>query len=434
MRRRLDRRHTMAENSRIADFRNKSVNDRRTAVAEATGLDTEVFTQIDATAFGPEQAANLSENVFGVFSLPLGVATNFTINGTDVLVPMATEEASVIAAASNAARMARPTGGFFTSSTQPIMQAQIQLINVADPHAARSRIFERQNEIIDLANAQDPKLVEVGGGVKGLDVRLVEAKSATYVVVHLHVDVRDAMGANAVNTMAEAVSSSLAAIAEGDALLRILTNKADLRLSRARAVFDKELLGGAEVVDNILHAYELAAADPYRAATHNKGIMNGISAVVLATGNDTRAVEAGAHSHALVDGRYTSLSTFEKDAEGNLVGNLEMPMPVGLVGGATKVHPAARTSLQVAEVATAKDLAEIIVAAGLAQNLAALRVLATEGVQRGHMSLHAKNLAVSAGATAEEAKVIVERLIDEKAFRFDRVQAILADLRSGAQK
>lgn len=187
-------------------------------------------------------------------------------------------------------------------------------------------------------------------------------------------------------------------------------------------------------MDNILHAYDLAAADPYRAATHNKGIMNGISAVVLATGNDTRAVEAGAHSHALVDGRYTSLSTFEKDAEGNLVGNLEMPMPVGLVGGATKVHPAARTSLQVAEVSTAKDLAEIIVAAGLAQNLAALRVLATEGVQRGHMSLHAKNLAVSAGATAEEAKIIVEKLIEEKAFRFDRVQAILADLRSGAQK
>ena len=424
----------MAENSRIAGFRNMSVDDRRTAVAEATGLDAEVFAQIDATAFDPEQAANLSENVFGVFSLPLGTATNFTINGADVLVPMATEEASVIAAASNAARMARPQGGFFTSSTQPIMQAQIQLINVADPHAARSRIFERQAEIIDLANAQDPKLVEVGGGVKDLDVRLVQAKSATYVVVHLHVDVRDAMGANAVNTMAEAVSSSLAAIAEGDALLRILTNKADLRISRARAVFDKELLGGTEVVDNILHAYDLAAADPYRAATHNKGIMNGISAVVLATGNDTRAVEAGAHSHALVDGRYSSLSTFEKDAEGNLVGNLEMPMPVGLVGGATKVHPAARAALQIAEVSTAKDLAEIIVAAGLAQNLAALRVLATEGVQRGHMSLHAKNLAVSAGATAEEAKTIVEKLIEEKAFRFDRVQAILAELRSGAQK
>lgn len=424
----------MAENSRIADFRNMSVDDRREAVAASTGLDADLFSQIDADTFGPEDAANLSENIFGVFSLPLGAATNFTINGTDVLVPMATEEASVIAAASNAARMARPHGGFFTSSTEPIMQAQIQLINVADPQAARIRVLERQAEIIDLANAQDPKLVEVGGGVKGLEVRLVEARTTTYVLVHLLVDVRDAMGANAVNTMAEAVSGAVAAIAGGDALLRILTNKADRRLSRARAVFDRDLLGGNEVIDNILHAYELAAADPYRAATHNKGIMNGISAVVLATGNDTRAVEAGAHSHALVDGRYSSLSTFERNADGDLIGTLEMPMPVGLVGGATKVHPAARTALQIAEVATAQDLAEMIVAAGLAQNLAALRVLATEGVQRGHMSLHAKNLAASAGANAEETAIIVDRLIEEKAFRFDRVQSILDELRSGASR
>ena len=424
----------MAENSRITGFRNMSVTDRRAALTDATGCGTELFSQVDAPAFDAEAAANLGENVFGVFSLPLGVATNFTINGTDVLVPMATEEASVIAAASNAARMARPQGGFSTSSTRPIMQAQIQLIDVADPHAARTRILERESEIIDLANAVDPKLVEVGGGVTDLEVRLVEARSTTYVLVHLLVDVRDAMGANAVNTMAEAVSSAVAAIAEGDALLRILTNKADRRLARARAVFDKELLGGEEVVDNILHAYELAAADPYRAATHNKGIMNGVSAVVLATGNDTRAVEAGAHSHAVVDGRYSSLSRFEKNAAGDLVGTLEMPMPVGLVGGATKVHPAARAGLRIAEVTTAQDLGEIIVAVGLAQNLAALRVLATEGVQRGHMSLHAKNLAASVGASAEEAEIIVDRLIEEKAFRFDRAESLLAELRSGGAR
>ena len=421
----------MAENSRITGFRNMSVTDRRAALTDAIGCEPELFSQVDAPAFDAEAAAGLSENVFGVFSLPLGVATNFTINGTDVLVPMASEEASVIAAASNAARMARPQGGFSTSSTRPIMQAQIQLINIADPHAARTRILERQSEIIDLANAVDPKLVEVGGGVTGLEVRLVPARSTTYVLVHLLVDVRDAMGANAVNTMAEAVSSAVAAIAEGDALLRILTNKADRRLARARAVFDKELLGGEEVVTNILHAYELAAADPYRAATHNKGIMNGVSAVVLATGNDTRAVEAGAHSHAVVDGRYSSLSRFEKNAAGDLVGTLEMPMPVGLVGGATKVHPAARASLRIAEVTDAQDLAEIIVAVGLAQNLAALRVLATEGVQRGHMSLHAKTLAASVGASAEEAGIIVDRLIEEKVFRFDRAEALLAELRSG---
>lgn len=424
----------MAENSRIADFRNMSVVERRNAVADTTGLGTELFEQLDSNSFTPEDAANLSENIFGVFSLPLGVATNFTINDSDALVPMATEEASVIAAASNAARMARPKGGFFTSSTMPIMQAQIQLINVADPHTACARILERESEIVDLANAHDPKLVEVGGGVKGLTVRIVEAKTSTYVLVHLLVDVRDAMGANAVNTMAEAVSASVATIAQGDALLRILTNKADRRLSRARAIFDKDLLGGEEVIDNILHAYELAAADPYRAATHNKGIMNGISAVVLATGNDTRAVEAGAHSHAVVDGRYTSLSTFEKNADGDLVGTLEMPMPVGLVGGATKVHPAARAALQIAEVSTAQELAEMVVAAGLAQNLAALRVLATEGVQRGHMSLHAKNLAASAGANAEETLIIVDRLIEERAFRFDRVQSILDGLRSGVSR
>jgi hydroxymethylglutaryl-CoA reductase len=424
----------MAENSRITGFRNMSVTDRRAALTDAAGCGAELFAQVDASAFDAEAAADLSENVFGVFSLPLGAATNFTINGTDVLVPMATEEASVIAAASNAARMARPQGGFSTSSTRPLMQAQIQLINIADPHAARTRILERQSEIIDLANAVDPKLVEVGGGVTDLEVRLVEARSTTYVLVHLLVDVRDAMGANAVNTMAEAVSSAVAAIAEGDALLRILTNKADRRLARARAVFDKELLGGEEVVDNILHAYELAAADPYRAATHNKGIMNGVSAVVLATGNDTRAVEAGAHSHAVVDGRYSSLSRFEKNAAGDLVGTLEMPMPVGLVGGATKVHPAARAGLRIAEVTTAQDLGEIIVAVGLAQNLAALRVLATEGVQRGHMSLHAKNLAASVGASAEEAEIIVDRLIEEKAFRFDRAESLLAELRSGGAR
>ena len=424
----------MAENSRITGFRNMSVTDRRAALTDATGCGAELFAQVDASAFDAEAAADLSENVFGVFSLPLGAATNFTINGTDVLVPMATEEASVIAAASNAARMARPQGGFSTSSTRPLMQAQIQLINIADPHAARTRILERQSEIIDLANAVDPKLVEVSGGVTDLEVRLVEARSTTYVLVHLLVDVRDAMGANAVNTMAEAVSSAVAAIAEGDALLRILTNKADRRLARARAVFDKELLGGEEVVDNILHAYELAAADPYRAATHNKGIMNGVSAVVLATGNDTRAVEAGAHSHAVVDGRYSSLSRFEKNAAGDLVGTLEMPMPVGLVGGATKVHPAARAGLRIAEVTTAQDLGEIIVAVGLAQNLAALRVLATEGVQRGHMSLHAKNLAASVGASAEEAEIIVDRLIEEKAFRFDRAESLLAELRSGGAR
>ena len=424
----------MTANSRITGFRDMPVEERREVLAATAGMQLEAFAGVDSDAFGPAAAADLSENIFGVFSLPLGVATNFQINGKDVLVPMATEEASVIAAASNAARIARPRGGFFTSSSAPVMQAQIQVIDVADPAAACARILERQGEIIDLANQQDPKLVELGGGVLGLDTRLVEATGATYVLVHLKVDVRDAMGANAVNTMAEAVAGLVASIAEGTALLRILTNKADLRLARAHAVFDTELLGGPDVVDGILHAYQLAAADPYRAATHNKGIMNGISAVVLATGNDTRAVEAGAHSHAVADGRYTSMSAFEKNADGDLVGTLELPMPVGLVGGATKVHPAARTALQIAGVETAQQLAELIVATGLAQNLAACRVLATEGVQRGHMSLHAKNLATAAGASPEEAKRVVTQLIEEKTFRYDRVVELLDALRAEGRK
>jgi hydroxymethylglutaryl-CoA reductase len=249
------------------------------------------------------------------------------------------------------------------------------------------------------------------------------------------VDVRDAMGANAVNTMAESIADRVAEITGGRVLLRILTNKADMRLARARAVFDADALGGRNVVGDILHAYTLAAYDPYRAATHNKGIMNGISAVVPATGNDTRAVEAGAHSHAVSEtGRYTSLSHFERDPDGNLVGTMELPMPVGLVGGATKVHPTAGAMVKLMGVATAQDLAEVIVAVGLAQNLAACRALATEGIQRGHMSLHARNIAVAVGATPEELPELVARLVKDKAVRQDRAEKLLADLRSNTSR
>ncbi len=338
-----------------------------------------------------EQADHMVENTVGVLGIPVGIATNFVVNGRDVLVPMATEEPSVVAAASNLARMTRTHGGFVTSSTPPVMQAQVQVLDVVDPQAARLRLLERASEVIELANAQDPKLVEFGGGVKDVIVRLVPSARQTYVVLHLVVDVRDAMGANAVNTMAEAVAPLVAEIAGGRSLLRILTNKADLRLTRVRGVFDADDLGGTAVVDDMLDAAEFAVADPYRAATHNKGIMNGITAVVLATGNDTRAVEAGAHSHAVSpDGRYTAMSRFEKDRDGNLVGTLELPMPVGLVGGATRVHPVAQANVALLGVKTAAELAEVILAVGLAQNAAALRALATEGIQRGHMALHAR--------------------------------------------
>lgn len=424
----------MPRTSRISGFRDLSVEARRAAVAETADIAPESLAVLDPDqGLRVDLADRLVENVVGVMGLPVGIATNFVVNGRELLVPMATEEASVVAAASNAARIARVHGGFFTSTTAPVMQAQVQIVDVTDPEAARLRLLEHRDELVALADSQDPLLRELGGGVRDLTVRVVPSRAGTYVVAHLHVDVRDAMGANAVNTMAEAVADRAGEIAGGRTLLRILTNKADLRLARARAVFAADALGGAAVVDDIVHGAALAEADPYRAATHNKGIMNGISAVVLATGNDTRAVEAGAHSHAISpSGHYTSLSRFEKNADGDLVGTLELPMAVGLVGGATKAHPVAKAALSVLGVASAAELAQIITAVGLAQNLAAVRALATEGIQRGHMSLHARNVATTAGATPEELPAVVARLVADKAVRVDHAERVLSELRANS--
>ena len=417
--------------SRLPGFRDLTVEARRARAGENAGVGAAELDVLDPTrGLSLDQADHMIENVVGVMGLPFGVATNFTVNGEDVLVPMVTEEPSVVAAASNSARIARVRGGFFTSSSAPLMQAQIQVVDCPDPAAARLRLLEARAELVAAADAQDPALRGLGGGVHDLTVRLVESRAGTYVVAHLVVDVRDAMGANAVNTMAEAVAERAGRIAGGRTLLRILTNKADLRLARARAVFDAESLGGPAVVDDVVHASALAESDPYRAATHNKGIMNGITSVVLATGNDTRAVEAGAHSHAVDHrGRYSALSHFEKDAEGHLAGTLELPMPVGLVGGATKVHPVAQAAVRLLAPRDAAHLAEVVVAAGLAQNLAALRALATEGIQRGHMSLHARNVAVAAGAHGDEIDKVVTRLVADRAVRADHAETVLAELR-----
>ncbi|MGI6852297.1 hydroxymethylglutaryl-CoA reductase, degradative [Mesorhizobium sp. 1B3] len=424
----------MSVNSRIPGFYKLSPPDRFKAIVERTGLPASELASLAATEGSMLSIADrMIENVVGTLSIPLGVAANFTINGRDYLIPMATEEPSVVAAASNMASVARIHGGFHTSSDQPIMIAQIQLVGAKDPHGARLRLYERRSDIIALANEQDPLLVKLGGGAKDIEIRLVEADGRTYVVLHLIVDVRDAMGANAVNTMAEALAPLVSEIAGARVRLRILSNKADLRLARVRATYDCQALGGPDVVDGIIDAYAFAAADPYRAATHNKGIMNGITAVVLATGNDTRAVEAGAHSHAAASGRYTSLSHYEKDAAGNLVGTMELPMAVGLVGGATKTHPVAQAAVKLLGVKGAQELAEIIVAVGLAQNTGALRALAAEGIQKGHMSLHARNIAVAAGAQGAEIDAVVSRLRDGGHVRLDRAQAILGELRqSGA--
>ncbi|GAB3741055.1 hydroxymethylglutaryl-CoA reductase, degradative [Nocardiopsis nanhaiensis] len=414
----------------MSGFRALGVRERRDKLVSASGLDEAALDALDPGSLSVDAANGMIENVVGVMGVPVGVATNFTVNGQDVLVPMATEEPSVVAAASNAARIARVRGGFCTSGTGPVMQAQIQVVDVADPAGARLRVLEAREELVALANAQDPRLVEVGGGALDLNVRTVPALDETYVVAHLVVDVRDAMGANAVNTMAEAVAPRLAAIIGGRSVLRILTNKADLRISRARTILDTEALGGETIATDIIHAYRLAAADPYRAATHNKGIMNGVSAVVLATGNDTRAVEAGAHSHAVnAEGRYTSLSTFERDREGNVVATLELPTPVGLVGGATRTHPAAQAALALTGVENAVELGEVVAAAGLAQNIAAVRALAGEGIQRGHMALHARNVAVAAGARGQEVDRVVAKLIEERAIRQDRAESVLGQMR-----
>jgi hydroxymethylglutaryl-CoA reductase len=374
-----------------------------------------------------ELADRMIENVVGTFPLPVGVAMNFLINGKDYLIPMAIEEPSVVAAATYAAKMARKKGGFFTSSTDPVMIGQIQTVDVRDPFAAKMKILAAKKEILQKANEQDPMLVSVGGGAKDLEVKVIDAKSGPMVITELYVDCRDAMGANAVNTMAEAVAPLIERITGGRVYLRIISNLAVKRLARAYTVIAKEEVGGEEVVDGIVEAYSFAAADPYRAATHNKGILNGIIGVVIATGNDHRAIEAGAHAYAARTGYYGPLSHWEKNRDGDLVGSLELPMAVGLIGGATKVHPVAKVVLKILGVKTANELGEVMAAVGLAQNLGALRALAHEGIQRGHMSLHARNVAITAGAEGNLIDIIVEKMVEERKVRMDRAKELLEE-------
>ncbi|WP_245263238.1 hydroxymethylglutaryl-CoA reductase, degradative [Azorhizobium doebereinerae] len=423
-------------NSRLENYRNKTPAERLAALAQAVSLSAE-----DVAVFGEkgalpvERANGMIENVIGTFELPLGIATNFQVNGRDYLVPMVVEEPSVVAAASYMARIARDHGGFETSSTAPVMRAQVQVLGLTDPYGARLKLLAARQQILDLANARDKVLIGLGGGCKDIEIHVFpNSRRGPMVVLHLVVDVRDAMGANTVNTMAEAVAPTIEQLTGGQVRLRILSNLADLRLARARVCIPEAALAtkdfsGRRMIEGILDAYELAAIDPYRAATHNKGIMNGIDPVIVATGNDWRAVEAGAHAYAARSGLYTSLSTWEMDTQGRLVGTLEMPMAVGLVGGATKTHPAAQAALRVLKVTSAQELAEVTVAVGLAQNMAALRALATEGIQRGHMALHARNIAIVAGAVGAEIDHVAAELAQAHDVRTDRAKEILARLR-----
>lgn len=424
----------MVKDSRLPNFRALTPAQRLAHIADAAGLSADEAALIAAPGALPlETADGMIENVIGKFEMPFGVAGNFRINGRDVLVPMVVEEPSIVAAASFMAKLVRDSGGFEASSTGPIMRAQVQVIGMTDPVGARHAVLMHRQEIIDIANSRDRVLQDLGGGCRDVEVHVFEdTPRGPMVVVHLIVDVRDAMGANTVNTMAEAVAGRVEQITGGTVRLRILSNLSDLRLARARvrvpaAVLSTRDYDGAAVIEGIIDAYSFAAVDPYRAATHNKGIMNGIDPVIVATGNDWRAIEAGAHAYACRSGRYSPLTCWEKARDGSLVGTIEMPMAVGLVGGATKTHPLARIALKILGVKSAQELGEIAVVVGLAQNMAALRVLATEGVQRGHMALHARNIALAAGAAGADIDWVVKRMVDARDVRVDYAVSLLRE-------
>jgi len=380
-------------------------------------------------AVDKEVADRMIENLIGIYELPLGIATNFLINGKEYLIPMAIEETSVVAAASNAARIARVKGGFEADASDQIMIGQIQLLHIPDVEKAISNILKARENLLEVANQQDKVLVSLGGGARDIEIRRLGENEM--LVVHLLVDVKDAMGANAVNTMAEAIAPILEEITEGKVRLKIISNLADRRLARAKAVFDKEAMGGEDVVDAFLEGHRFALLDPYRAATHNKGIMNGIDAVAIATGNDWRAVEAGAHAYAARDGKYRPLTRYWKDKNGNLVGEIELPLAVGVVGGAVSVHKKAQICRKILGVKTAKELAMVMASVGLAQNFAALLALSTVGIQKGHMELHAQNIAVMAGAKGDQIDEIAQRMIKEGKIRLDRAKELMKELYGG---
>ncbi len=425
--------------SRLSGFYRRRRDERARIVAAWAGLTPDEQAALEGRAgLTAEQADHMIENVIGVYALPLGIATNFVINGRDVLVPMVVEEPSVVAGVSFAAKLAREGGGFTTSADDPVMIGQIQVLDVADLDAAAARVLDAQDELLAEADCCDRVIVDLGGGARGLEVRpFPETPAGPMLVVHLLFDVRDAMGANAVNTTVERLAPRIEALTGGRVSLRILSNLADRRKARAACTIPAralatETMAGPDVARAIVEAAVFAAVDPYRAATHNKGVMNGMDAVAIATGNDWRALEAGAHAWAARDGRYRSLTEWTLDAAGDLRGAIELPVAVGTVGGATRVHPAARAALKVLGSPGAQELAQIMAAVGLAQNLAAIRALSTEGIQRGHMSLHAKQIAVAAGASGGEVQAIANRLVADGRISAQRAEALLREIRQSS--
>ena len=414
--------------SSISGFYKLSVEERREILRKLGNLSEEEMSLLrNMGGLGESTADHMIENVVSVMEVPIGIAVNFLVNHKDYLVPMAIEEPSVVAAASNAARMARVKGGFRSFSSEPLMIGQIELTGVSDPFGAKFRILERKRELLELANSQDPILVKVGGGAKDIEVSVIDEKEPM-LVVHLLVDVRDAMGANAVNTMAEYLAPHISEISNGNVRLRILSNLATHRMTSSYAVFDRKTVGGDDAVEGIVEAYRFASIDPYRATTHNKGIMNGIDSVLISTANDWRAIEAGAHSYAAMN-RYTSLTRWEINEDGDLVGYIELPLAVGIVGGATVTHPKAKLMRKILGITSAREFADVLASVGLAQNFGAIRALAVEGIQKGHMELHARNVAVSAGAKGEEIDRIAEMMVKERRIRGDVAAEMLKKIR-----
>ncbi len=416
--------------SRLPGFYKLPIEKRIAIIAEWAGLDEAETAVLSHNGLTATQADTMIENVLGTFELPLGVAANFLINDKDYLIPMAVEEPSVLAAVSHAAKLIRAGGGFQTSSTEPVMIGQIQVLDVPDMAAASAAIHAHKAELMAIADGSDPIILKLGGGARDIVPRPIETAVGPMLIVHLHFDTRDAMGANAINTALERLAPRIAELTNGRTNLRILSNLADQRLATARCTIPAEKLAtpdfsGTEAARRIEEANAFAIADPYRAATHNKGIMNGIDAVVIATGNDWRAIEAGAHAYAVKDGRYTALTDWHVNENGDLYGEITLPMAVGMVGGATKVHPTARVAMKILGVQSAPELAEVMAAVGLAQNLAAIKALSTVGIQKGHMRLHARQVAMAAGASNSAIQRIANQLVAEKNINVNRAKELL---------
>ncbi len=415
----------MPISSRITDFYNKSIEERREHIAEILGLSIEDIHILRNSELSEDISNILIENVIGSISLPLGIATNFIVNGKEHLVPMVIEESSVVAAASHGAKIARKKGGFTSEYTGSYVIGQIQILGISDFDIAKKVIKENHSLLLEIANSTNQILLDLGGGAKDIELRQVGGQLGDYLLLHLIVDTKDAMGANAVNTMLEKLQPKIEELTNGKVLLRIVSNYALKRMVKVKAVFDKEELGGEDVVNRILIANDLAQNDKFRAVTHNKGIMNGIIAVLLATGNDTRAVEAGIHAYAARDGRYSALTEYEKNSDGDLVGYLEIPLSIGILGGAINVNPSYKLALKILNIKDVEVFTNIVGAIGLAQNLAALRALVSEGIQKGHMRLHARNIAMTVGAKGDEIKKIANQLLSEENISHDRAKEIL---------